>query len=136
MLVLVWHHWLALIVGTFFFLAWSALSLPATFSIVATSLKSTQHTMGIGVQSMVRRVPMMIGPLVGGWLITRFGWERGVQYALLGCIGLSLITIVVQAALAEEESGKHVEAAGGEGSNFFPLMQFFSPLHTMERGRG
>ena len=35
--------------------------------------------MGIGVQSMVRRVPMMLGPLVGGWLITRFGWADGVQ---------------------------------------------------------
>src|SRR2546430_5775546 len=38
-LVLVWHHWLALFVGAFLFLAWSAFSLPATFSIVATSLE-------------------------------------------------------------------------------------------------
>jgi predicted MFS family arabinose efflux permease len=36
-LVLVWHHWLALLLGTFLFLAWSAMSLPATFSIVATA---------------------------------------------------------------------------------------------------
>src|SRR4026209_1792398 len=37
-LVLVWQHWLALVVGAFLFLAWSALSLPATFAVVATSL--------------------------------------------------------------------------------------------------
>ena len=37
-LVLVWHHWLALLLGTFLFLAWSALSLPTTFSVVATSI--------------------------------------------------------------------------------------------------
>ncbi len=74
-LVLVWHHWLALVVGAFLFLAWSALSLPATFSVVASSLDKRQHTMGTGVQSMVRRVPMMVGPLVGGWIITRYGWE-------------------------------------------------------------
>src|SRR2546421_6175736 len=30
-LVLAWHHWLALVLGTFLFLAWSALSLPTTF---------------------------------------------------------------------------------------------------------
>src|SRR5216110_2765878 len=53
-LVLVWHHWLALVVGAFLFLAWSALSLPAMFSVVASSLDKRQHTMGIGVQSMVR----------------------------------------------------------------------------------
>src|SRR4051812_17320131 len=81
-LVLLWHHWLALVVGAVFYLAWSALSLPTTFTIVATSLETRQHTMGIGIQSMVRRVPMMLGPLAGGWLISRFGWTKGIQYAL------------------------------------------------------
>src|SRR3954464_5428453 len=78
LLVLVWQHWLALLLGAFLFLAWSALSLPATFSVVATSLDRRKHTMGIGVQSMVRRVPMMLGPLIGGWLITRYGWQQGI----------------------------------------------------------
>src|SRR6476661_7264921 len=32
--VLLWQHWLALLLGAFLFLAWSALSLPATFSII------------------------------------------------------------------------------------------------------
>src|SRR6267143_5699166 len=50
LLVLAWQHWLALVVGVFLFLAWSALSLPATFSVVATSLDKRQHTMGVGVQ--------------------------------------------------------------------------------------
>src|SRR5438874_11317481 len=59
-LVLAWHHWLALVLGAFLFLAWSGFSLPTTFSVVATSLKARQHTMGIGIQSMVRRVPMML----------------------------------------------------------------------------
>src|SRR5262249_55270802 len=76
LMVLAWHHWLALLLGAFLFLAWSALSLPATFTVVATSLAKDRHTMGIGVQSMVRRVPMMVGPLIGGWLITNFGWEQ------------------------------------------------------------
>lgn len=100
-LVLLWQHWLALVVGVFLFLAWSALSLPATFSVIATSLDKRQHTMGVGVQSMVRRVPMMVGPLVGGWLITRFGWEQGFRFALLGCIGLNVATSVFQWFIAE-----------------------------------
>src|SRR5438309_4116850 len=56
-LVTVWQHWLALVLGAFLFLAWSALSLPATFSVIATSLDRRKHTMGVGVQSMTRRVP-------------------------------------------------------------------------------
>src|SRR5262249_23002666 len=47
------------------------------------------------------RVPMLVGPLVGGWLITRFGWQQGVRYALLGCIALSAATAVFQWFLSE-----------------------------------
>src|SRR6267142_2286811 len=39
LLVLFWHHWIALLIGSFLFLAWSALSLPTTFTVVATSLQ-------------------------------------------------------------------------------------------------
>ncbi len=95
-LVLVWQSWLALLLGSFLFLAWSALSLPATFSVIATSLQSHRHTMGVGVQSMIRRVPMMLGPLIGGWLLTRFGWTDGVRYALALCIAMSLLTLAFQ----------------------------------------
>jgi MFS family permease len=100
-IVLIWQHWLAVLLGAFLFLAWSAFSLPATFTVIATSLKQTQHTMGVGVQSMVRRVPMMLGPLMGGWLISRFGWHQGVKFALFGCLGLSAATMFFQWCIAE-----------------------------------
>ena len=96
MVVLVWQSWLALLLGSFLFLAWSALSLPATLSVIATSLKSNRHTMGVGVQSMIRRVPMMLGPLLGGWLLTRYGWTDGVRCALALCIVMSLLTLAFQ----------------------------------------
>jgi MFS family permease len=100
-LVYFWQSWQALIIGVFLFLAWSALSLPATFSVVASSLDKSKHTMGIGVQSMVRRIPMMIGPIVGGWLITNYGWENGIRFALMGCMAMSLATANFQWFMAE-----------------------------------
>jgi MFS family permease len=126
-LVLVWHHWLALLLGTFLFLAWSALSLPTTFTVIATSLKARQHTMGIGVQSMVRRVPMMVGPLAGGWLITRFGWTQGVQYALLLCLLLSLLTMAFQWFMLEPGKGALAPAAESGATNFIAVTRSFTP---------
>lgn len=121
-LVLVWQHWLALLLGSFLFLAWSALSLPATFAVVATSLEANRHTMGVGVQSMVRRIPMMVGPLIGGWLVTRFGWTDGIRYALLGCIGLSLATAAFQWPMAESSrTGTPTQTSFGE------VIKSFSP---------
>ena len=127
LLVLVWHQWLALLLGSFLFLAWSALSLPTTFTVVATSLKQHQHTMGIGVQSMVRRVPMMLGPLIGGWLISQFGWSRGVNYALLGCIALSVMTMAFQAVMRFDEEEKGPAKREVEGMGFFEVVRSFTP---------
>jgi MFS family permease len=126
-LVLVWHHWLALLLGTFFFLAWSALSLPTTFSVVATSLKARQHTMGVGIQSMMRRVPMMLGPLGGGWLITHFGWTRGVQYALLLCLLMNVLTMLFQWFMLEPGKGGLAVAAESGRTNLLAVVRSFTP---------
>jgi len=130
-LVLCWQHWLALLIGAFLFLAWSALSLPTTFSVVATSLQRHQHTMGIGVQSLVRRVPMMLGPLVGGALVTRYGWADGVKYALLLCIALSVATMVVQWFMLAPESGETDLPVGQDtrqrGPTFLHIVKSFTP---------
>jgi MFS family permease len=126
-LVLVWHHWMALVAGAFLFLAWSAFSLPATFTIVATSLDRSRHTMGIGLQSMVRRVPMMLGPMAGGWLITRFGWGQGIQYALTGCIVLNLATLVFQWGMAEPQFKDAQRSLDSRPARLGSVLRSFSP---------
>jgi len=95
-------------------------------SVVATSLDKSRHTMGIGVQSMVRRVPMMLGPLIGGWLLTRYGWARGVQLALLGCIGLSLATAVFQWFLLERPTSNST-ATNHTDASFSAVIKSFTP---------
>jgi len=128
LLVLLWRHWLALVLGVFLFLAWSALSLPATFSVVATSLEKRKHTMGVGVQSMIRRVPMMAGPLLGGWLITRHGWEQGVRLALLGCIVLSALTALFQWFMADAAAASIEKSEPGTSTlSLVTVVKAFNP---------
>jgi MFS family permease len=124
-LVLLWQHWIALLFGSFLFLAWSALSLPATFSVVATSLQWQQHTMGIGIQSMVRRVPMMIGPLVGGWLVAKFGWSAGVNYSLALCLTLGSLTMLFQWCMFEPEA--ELRTGAKEPAGFRAVISSFTP---------
>jgi MFS family permease len=125
-LVLVWPHWLALLLGSFLFLAWSALSLPTTFAVVATSLERHRHTMGIGVQSLVRRVPMMLGPLIGGWLLTHYGWTDGVKYALVLCIAMSLLTAAFQWFMFEPEE-KNSRTRTTMRTSFVEVFKSFTP---------
>src|SRR4051794_32120182 len=88
-LVLLVPHWGAVIVGMFLFLSWSCFSLPATFSLVGAALEANRHSMGIGVQSVIKRLPIMIAPFFGGILIDQFGIINGVRLALLVSIALS-----------------------------------------------
>jgi MFS family permease len=125
--VLLWQHWLALVLGTFLFLAWSSLSLPATFAVVATSLDKRKHTMGVGVQSMIRRIPMMVGPLVGGWLITHYGWTSGVRYALFGCIFLAALTAVVQWFMTEPDAEAPEAVSNPRQMSLVAVVRSFNP---------
>lgn len=128
LIVFAWQHWLALLFGVFLFLAWSAMSLPTTFAVVATALDRSRHTMGIGVQSMVKRVPMALGPVVGGWLVVRFGWTEGVRYALGLCICLNLATIAFQWFMAEPANETtSPRNRRGDGVSFFGVVKAFTP---------
>jgi MFS family permease len=95
-LVLLVPHWAAVIAGMFLFLSWSCFSLPATLSLVGTSLAANRHSMGVGVQMVIRRLPIMIAPIFGGILIDHFGLIPGVHIALAISILLAAGTLFVQ----------------------------------------
>src|SRR5437762_6659674 len=103
-LVLLIPHWAAVIAGMFFFLSWSCFSLPATFSLVGAAIEANRHSMGVGVQSVIKRLPIMITPIFGGMLIDRFGIIPGVRIALIISIFLSALTILVQRQLRQESN--------------------------------
>jgi len=95
-------HWGAVLCGMFLFLSWTCFSLPATFSLVAETLAANRHAMGIGIQSVIKRLPIMIAPIFGGILIDRFGVIPGVRIGLCVSIVLSTATIFVQRQWKEE----------------------------------
>jgi len=127
-LVLFVPHWGAVIAGMFLFLSWSCFSLPATFSLVAAALEANRHSMGIGVQSVIKRLPIMIAPFFGGVLIDRFGVIGGVRIALVISIVLSGATIFVQRCLRDEPK----EETPGERLNVLQsLREFNSPMRRL-----
>ena len=60
--------------------------------------------MGVTIHSLVRRVPMALGPVVGGAFIEVWGEQRGIRYAFVCALVLSVISAVAQQVLIEEDS--------------------------------
>ena len=128
-LVLLVPHWAAVIAGMFLFLSWTCFSLPATFSLIGVALEANRRSMGVGVQSVIKRLPIMITPIFGGMLIDRFGIIGGVRIALIISIFLSALTILVQRQLREEP---REEAPADERWSFWrSLREFNRPMRRL-----
>lgn len=95
--------WPAVIAGAVLFLSWTAISLPATMSLVAQALPVDKRTMGVSMHSLVRRLPMALGPLLGGLFISLWGVETGVRLAFAVALALALVALVMQQRLISEE---------------------------------
>lgn len=129
-LVLLIPNWGAVIVGMFLFLSWTCFSLPATFSLVGAALEAHRHSMGIGVQSVVKRLPIMIAPIFGGMLIDRFGIIGGVRIGLVVSILLSAMTILVQRLLRESSNDTTPEVVGSAVT--LKRWTFWESLHDFD----
>jgi len=127
-LVLLVPHWAAVIAGMFLFLSWTCFSLPATFSLVGAALEANRHSMGVGVQSVIKRLPIMIAPFFGGMLIDHLGIINGVRIALIVSVFLSAITILAQVQLREEPK-KKVEC--DRWTLWQSLREFNSPMRRL-----
>src|SRR3954469_19103833 len=104
--VLLFPQWAAVIAGMFLFLSWTCFSLPASFSLIGASLSANRHAMGVGLQSVIKRLPIMIAPIAGGYLIDRFGIIEGVRIGLVMSILISGATLFLQWKLRDSPTSE------------------------------
>jgi len=99
----------AVMLGSVLFISWTALSLPATMGLISEVLPKNKRTMGVSVHSLIRRIPMALGPVIGGYLITRYGEIAGIRYAFIAALVMALISMIFQETMIHEPEKKHLE---------------------------
>lgn len=111
-IVIVFPVWQAVILGSVFFLSWSAISLPATMEMVAEVLPKNKRTMGVSMHSLVRRIPMALGPLLGGIMIGLFGESLGVRAAFFVALILGALSLILQQVMIEDDAHREKKPVG------------------------
>lgn len=106
-IAILFTSWISVFIGMIFFSAWNAISLPASMSLISKSLGNKKTAMGISMHSIIRRFPMMIGPIIGGFLITAYGLVTGIKLSFGISILLCLIGIFFQQQMRVEEQVKN-----------------------------
>ncbi|MGD9675963.1 MAG: MFS transporter [Candidatus Bipolaricaulia bacterium] len=107
--------WMAVMGGAALFLSWTAISLPATMGLVARALPQEKRTMGVSIHSLVRRVPLALGPIVGGALIGALGVEVGVRVAFTAALFFAAVSLILQQALIEPDPPRDSAPRHAEG---------------------
>lgn len=87
--------WPIVFVGLALSLAWHSMASPAIFAVIGDSLPRERRAMGFTMQSILKRLPIVIAPLIGGALIASTGILRGVHIGLVITLGLAGITALL-----------------------------------------
>jgi MFS family permease len=95
LIYLVSPSWPFLFIGLALVMAWQSMASPAIFAVIGDSLPRARRAMGFALQSILKRVPIVIAPLAGAALIARVGVIRGVHLALSISIVVAILTLVL-----------------------------------------
>jgi hypothetical protein len=85
---------------------WEPLSVPATFDVVGSEVPKNRRTIAFAVQSIQKRLPKVIGPLIGGAVFAAIGYWLNLTLAF-GFVG---VAIVLQVTLMSRMRPKAVAA--------------------------
>ena len=87
--------WPFLFVGLALVMMWHSMGSPAIFAVIGDSLPRERRAMGFTVQSILKRVPIVIAPLAGGLLIARLGIIKGIHASLVITLLLAVVTLLL-----------------------------------------
>jgi MFS family permease len=128
MIVIIFPYWQAVLVGAVFFISWTAISLPATMDLVASVLPKNKRTMGVSLHSLVRRIPMALGPVIGGAMIGIFGETKGIRIAFVAALALAGASLILQQIMIHDE-GQAPQKSNTTASNGLSLLN--APLRNL-----
>jgi MFS family permease len=85
--------WPFLFLGLALVMTWQSMASPAIFATIGDALPKERRAMGFTFQSIVKRIPMVISPLIGGAMIATLGLRNGIRTAL--AITLALVAVAL-----------------------------------------
>jgi len=115
--------WPYLFLGLAFVMAWQAMGSPAMFATIGDTLPRERRAMGFTVQSMLKRIPMVISPLIGGAMMGALGLQKGIRAGLFVTIALASVAAALLSMLRLPTAAHDAVSMSGVWDSFHPTLK-------------
>jgi len=115
--------WPYLFLGLAFVMAWQAMGSPAMFATIGDTLPRERRAMGFTVQSMLKRIPMVISPLTGGAMMGALGLQKGIRAGLFVTIALASVAAALLSMLRLPTAAHDAVSMSGVWDSFHPTLK-------------
>jgi MFS family permease len=115
--------WPFLFVGLGLVMAWQSMASPAIFAVIGDALPRERRAMGFTLQSILKRLPIVIAPIAGGALIDSLGIVKGVHLALLITFVLALLTMLLLAKVNVKVNALRTTGIAGVWRSFHTVLK-------------
>jgi MFS family permease len=85
--------WPFAFVGLAFAMCWQSMASPAMFAVIGDALPPEKRAIGFSVQSILKRVPIVIAPVIGGVIIARRGIISGTHVGLIVTLVIAGVSV-------------------------------------------
>ncbi len=96
--------------GLLLVLCWQSLGLPATFALIGEELEGGRRIAGFTAQAVLKRIPIVLAPPLGGLLLERLGMRQGMRAGFGVSIALSVAMLLALWRGLREEEGRGTAA--------------------------
>jgi MFS family permease len=94
----------AAVIAAVLIMGWEPLSVPVTFTTVGATVSKENRGMAFALQSIQKRLPRIIGPVLAGWVIERAieaigDWDEGMVQGTRLLVAISLVLALATLAI-------------------------------------
>src|SRR5215213_137763 len=115
--------WPIVFLGLALAMAWQSMASPGIFALIGDALPRERRAMGFTLQSILKRVPIVIAPVAGGVLISSLGVIKGVHVALLITLVLALATMILVSRINVTVNALHTTGIIGVWQTFHAALK-------------
>lgn len=115
--------WPWFFLGLAFVLVWQCMASPAIFATIGDSLPKERRALGFTFQSILKRLPMVISPVLGGALIGARGLAPGIRLGLVVTLILAALAAPLLASIRLPVAPRDAVKIHGVWGSFRPVLK-------------